>query len=78
MQVDPIREFREQVRRFWRGDIKGPFNIEDREKAGMSREFYEDLRGEMPYSDEERSEEREIDVGSIREALPQVRAEYES
>ncbi|KAE9384063.1 DUF455-domain-containing protein [Gymnopus androsaceus JB14] len=37
--------FREEVRRCWRGDIKGPFNIEDREKAGMSREFYEDLKG---------------------------------
>ncbi|KAK0491059.1 hypothetical protein IW261DRAFT_1435439 [Armillaria novae-zelandiae] len=45
--VDPIKTFREEVRNGWRGDIKGPFNADDREKAGLSREFYEDLRGEM-------------------------------
>jgi len=48
--VDPVQTFREEVKRCWRGDVKGPFNVEDREKAGMTREFYEDLRGEM-YSD---------------------------
>ncbi|KAE9390391.1 DUF455-domain-containing protein [Gymnopus androsaceus JB14] len=32
--VDPVLEFRNEARRCWRGDIKGPFNIEDREKAG--------------------------------------------
>lgn len=45
--VDPVATFRDEVRRGWRGDVKGPFNIEDREKAGMTREFYEDLKGEM-------------------------------
>ncbi|KAK0230742.1 hypothetical protein IW262DRAFT_1524083 [Armillaria fumosa] len=45
--VDPIKTFREEVRNGWRGDIKGPFNADDREKAGLSREFYENLRGEM-------------------------------
>lgn len=48
--VDPVHTFREEVRRGWTGDVKGPFNVEDREKAGMTREFYEDLKGEMSYS----------------------------
>ncbi|EPQ53011.1 DUF455-domain-containing protein [Gloeophyllum trabeum ATCC 11539] len=45
--VDPVKTFREDVRRCWRGDVKGPFNAQDREKAGLTRDFYEDLRGEM-------------------------------
>ncbi|KAI0354431.1 DUF455-domain-containing protein [Trametes cingulata] len=45
--VDPVRTFREEVRRGWRGDVKGPFNAEDREKAGLTPDFYENLRGEM-------------------------------
>lgn len=45
--VDPINTFREEVRQGWRGAIKGPFNVEAREIAGMTKDFYEDLRGEM-------------------------------
>ena len=45
--TDPIAAFREEVRKGWKGDVKGPFNVIDREKAGMTRAFYEDLRGEM-------------------------------
>ncbi|KAI0919528.1 hypothetical protein AcV5_001571 [Taiwanofungus camphoratus] len=45
--VDPVITFREEVKRCWTGDVKGPFNVEDREKAGMTRDFYEDLRGEL-------------------------------
>ncbi|KAL0948000.1 hypothetical protein HGRIS_010622 [Hohenbuehelia grisea] len=45
--VDPVAAFRQEVRRGWRGDIKGPFNAEDREKAGLTPEFYEGLKGEM-------------------------------
>ena len=45
--IDPVKTFRDEVRKGWRGDVKGPFNVEDREKAGMTREFYEDLKGEM-------------------------------
>ncbi|PPQ68909.1 hypothetical protein CVT26_001846 [Gymnopilus dilepis] len=45
--VDPIAAFREEVKKGWRGDVKGPFNIEDREKAGLTPHFYEDLKGEM-------------------------------
>lgn len=48
--VDPVQTFREEVRRGWTGDVKGPFNVEDREKAGMTPEFYEDLRGEVAFS----------------------------
>lgn len=46
--VDPVVAFREEVRALWTGEIKGPFNAEDREKAGLSREFYEGLKGELP------------------------------
>jgi uncharacterized ferritin-like protein (DUF455 family) len=28
--VEPVLTFREEVRKYWRGDIKGPFNEEDR------------------------------------------------
>lgn len=45
--VDPVEAFRDEVRKGWRGDVKGPFNVEDREKAGMTKEFYEGLKGEM-------------------------------
>ena len=46
--VDPVQTFREEVKRGWRGDVKGPFNAVDREKAGLTPAFYENLRGEMP------------------------------
>ena len=45
--VDPVLTFREEVRRGWRGDVKGPFNVEARATAGMTRDFYENLRGDM-------------------------------
>ncbi|KZT30075.1 DUF455-domain-containing protein [Neolentinus lepideus HHB14362 ss-1] len=47
--VDPVKAFREDVRRCWTGDVKGPFNASDREKAGMTKEFYEDLKGERKW-----------------------------
>ncbi|KAH8105210.1 DUF455-domain-containing protein [Cristinia sonorae] len=47
--VDPVNTFREEVRRGWTGDVKGPFNVEAREKAGMTRDFYENLRGESKW-----------------------------
>ncbi|TFK51211.1 DUF455-domain-containing protein [Heliocybe sulcata] len=47
--VDPVESFREDVRRCWTGDVKGPFNVSAREKAGMTPEFYEDLRGEAAW-----------------------------
>lgn len=47
--VDPVQTFREEVRKGWKGDVKGPFNVEAREQAGMTRDFYENLRGEMDW-----------------------------
>ncbi|KAL1663025.1 hypothetical protein GGF50DRAFT_57783 [Schizophyllum commune] len=48
---DPVAAFREEVRRGWRGDVKGPFNEGDREKAGLTPEFYRDLKGELGLDD---------------------------
>ena len=45
--MGPVKTFREEVRRGWRGDMKGSFNAEDREKAGLTPDLYENLRGEM-------------------------------
>ncbi|KAF9524195.1 hypothetical protein CPB83DRAFT_798192 [Crepidotus variabilis] len=45
--VDPVATFREEVKKGWKGDIKGPFNVEARERAGLTPHFYEDLRGEL-------------------------------
>ncbi|THH00840.1 hypothetical protein EW145_g7024 [Phellinidium pouzarii] len=45
--VDPVPTFREEVKRHFSGRLKGPFNMIDREKAGLTRDFYEDLAGEM-------------------------------
>lgn len=49
--VDPVQTFREEVKANFRGEVKGPFNVEAREKAGMTPEFYEDLRGEMAWEE---------------------------
>ncbi|KZV62071.1 DUF455-domain-containing protein [Peniophora sp. CONT] len=45
--VDPVSTFREEVRKGFMGQIKGPFNAPARETAGMTPAFYEELRGEM-------------------------------
>ncbi|KAJ9115058.1 hypothetical protein QFC22_005386 [Naganishia vaughanmartiniae] len=45
MGLDPIEQFREEVRSNFRGKIKGPFNIADRLTAGMTSEYYTDLEG---------------------------------
>lgn len=60
--IDPVQAFREEVRKGWRGDVKGPFNVDDRAKAGLSQDFYQDLRGEMGF------EERKTDEASIIKA----------
>lgn len=57
----PVPRFREEVRTHFGGKVKGPFNEEDRRKAGLTREFYEDLRGEA--WDDERSKSAEVSVG---------------
>ncbi|KAG8833801.1 hypothetical protein FRC17_010042 [Serendipita sp. 399] len=43
--VDPVQTFRSLVRERFQGQLRGPFNIDDRQKAGMGKEFYEDLVG---------------------------------
>ena len=45
-KVEAVSRFREEVRLHFGGKLKGPFNEEDRRKAGLSKDFYEDLRGE--------------------------------
>ncbi|KAI0029057.1 hypothetical protein K488DRAFT_80382 [Vararia minispora EC-137] len=45
--VDPVATFREEVRKGFSGELKGPFNTEARERAGMTPAFYERLRGEL-------------------------------
>lgn len=49
--VDPVSTFREEVRQHFSGKLKGPFNEEDRLKAGLTRDFYEDLTGEASQMD---------------------------
>ncbi|EJC99452.1 DUF455-domain-containing protein [Fomitiporia mediterranea MF3/22] len=57
--VDPVSTFREEVKRHFSGSLKGPFNVEDREKAGLTREFYEDLVGEL-------REQPKLEVPSVK------------
>jgi len=57
--------------------VKGPFNVEDREKAGMSREFYEDLRGEMGMDERlPRNRKDDLDMKSLSEAVAAVPVGY--
>ncbi|KAF8321160.1 DUF455-domain-containing protein [Clavulina sp. PMI_390] len=46
---DPVAVFRDHVRRHFSGAIKGPYNIDDRKKAGLTPDFYEDLQGELGF-----------------------------
>ncbi|KAF9234832.1 hypothetical protein BU15DRAFT_89827 [Melanogaster broomeanus] len=74
--VDPLSSFREEVRRGWRGDIKGPFNVEARETAGLNRAFYENLKGEMDFI----TENRNTGTGgqdSNSDSYPSLRVDYE-
>lgn len=72
--VDPVEAFREEVRNGWIGPIKGPFNADDREKAGLSREFYENLRGEMDTG----KSIAQAEVKSVNDAVPAVPIQYET
>ncbi|WWD19565.1 hypothetical protein CI109_104026 [Kwoniella shandongensis] len=45
--VDAVTTFRQEVYDNFRGKIKGPFNAEDRLKAGLTPAFYEDLAGNL-------------------------------
>ncbi|KAI0795865.1 DUF455-domain-containing protein [Abortiporus biennis] len=72
--VDPVKSFREEVRKGWKGDIKGPFNAEAREKAGMTPAFYEDLKGEMEWDD---TPARNMDATKPGSAAAHVEVAYE-
>lgn len=43
--TEPVDVFRANVKRYFMGAVKGPFNTADREKAGLQTGFYEDLDG---------------------------------
>ncbi|KAI0487054.1 hypothetical protein F4859DRAFT_510836 [Xylaria cf. heliscus] len=43
--TDPVRVFRTNVQKHFRGAVKGPFNADARQQAGMDRSYYEDLAG---------------------------------
>ncbi|KAG6902711.1 hypothetical protein C0995_012852 [Termitomyces sp. Mi166 len=74
--VDPVQAFREEVRRGWRGDLKGPFNVEDREKAGLTKDFYEGLKGQMGVPT--LAEQNSLDMKSLKDAVALVPVEYEA
>ncbi|KAI0592919.1 hypothetical protein F4775DRAFT_580214 [Biscogniauxia sp. FL1348] len=44
--TDPVQVFRNNVQKYFRGAIKGPFNTEARLQAGMDNSYYEDLHGQ--------------------------------
>ncbi|THU85532.1 DUF455-domain-containing protein [Dendrothele bispora CBS 962.96] len=80
---DIVKAFREEVKKYWLGEIKGPFNKEDREKAGLSPEFYEGLRGEMDIMVEKKDntvngKRSENGVETIEENLAKMKIEYEN
>lgn len=38
---DPVKAFRREVKEHFSGGLKGPFNVNDRRKAGLTPDFYE-------------------------------------
>ncbi|KAK8853153.1 hypothetical protein IAR55_003854 [Kwoniella newhampshirensis] len=59
--VDPVSTFRKEVYYNFYGKIKGPFNAEDRLKAGLTPDFYEDLAGNLGALEREDAEAAEGD-----------------
>ncbi|KAF8197111.1 hypothetical protein BJ912DRAFT_1030584 [Pholiota molesta] len=63
------------------GDVKGPFNVHDREKAGLTPQFYEDLRGEMGILKPDRqaleSAPKDNDVEALTNAMASLGVEYD-
>ncbi|GAA6062262.1 hypothetical protein JCM10212_001776 [Sporobolomyces blumeae] len=43
--LDPVATFRREVETHFHGRLRGPFNDEDREKAGLDKGYYEGLNG---------------------------------
>ncbi|KDQ06120.1 hypothetical protein BOTBODRAFT_141294 [Botryobasidium botryosum FD-172 SS1] len=62
---DPVQAFRQEVKDHFSGALKGPFNEEDRRKAGMTPDFYEDLRGEIEHGEVGR--EGNLEIGYEKE-----------
>lgn len=76
--ADPVSAFREEVRRGWRGDVKGPFNVEDREKAGLTPHFYEDLKGEMGFIAKlEQESKNENQVANLNADVAPLNIQYD-
>ncbi|KAI7484401.1 hypothetical protein KC357_g3149 [Hortaea werneckii] len=46
--TDPVEVFRKNVMKHFRGAVKGPFNADARQQAGMDGSYYENLAGSMP------------------------------
>ncbi|GAA5971293.1 hypothetical protein JCM8115_005497 [Rhodotorula mucilaginosa] len=51
--VDPVAQFRLEVSRHFWGHVRGPFNVEDRDRAGIGRDWYENLGGRGTVKKEE-------------------------
>ncbi|KAJ9111425.1 hypothetical protein QFC19_001194 [Naganishia cerealis] len=66
MGLDPVEQFREEVRANFRGKLKGPFNTADRLTAGMTSEYYTDLEG-LATSRWHASDDKPGAVGAVTE-----------
>ncbi|KAI0165273.1 DUF455-domain-containing protein [Hypoxylon sp. FL1284] len=44
--ADPVQVFRSNVQKHFRGAVKGPFNVDARQQAGMDQSYYMDLHGQ--------------------------------
>ncbi|GJJ14422.1 hypothetical protein Clacol_008686 [Clathrus columnatus] len=71
---DPVKKFRSEVKSRFVGRLKGPFNEEDRRKAGLTRDFYEDLDDDVDENHEERERDRHVDTA----AAAAVKLAYET
>ncbi|GAC92894.1 hypothetical protein PHSY_000453 [Pseudozyma hubeiensis SY62] len=59
--IDAVQVFRREVRKNFIGRLKGPFNAEDRRKAGLDKEWYDDLVGEKQST---------YSIGVVRHEVP--------
>ncbi|KAJ9474112.1 Rieske domain-containing protein [Pseudozyma hubeiensis] len=59
--LDAVQVFRREVRKNFIGRLKGPFNADDRRKAGLDKEWYDDLVGEKQST---------YSIGVVRHEVP--------
>ena len=45
-EIEPVSEWKRLIARYFRGELKPPFNDSARDQAGLSRDFYGGLAGE--------------------------------